>query len=86
MKNISSSNYIIFIHKIIIFESKILVWANLFKVGGDKFDIKDFHDHILSFGSIPMSILEEKVDEFIEAKSNWAFQIVIFVLFPQESK
>ena len=33
---------------------------------GDKFDIKDFHDHILSFGSIPMSILEEKVDEFIE--------------------
>ena len=37
---------------------------------GDKFDIKDFHDHILSFGSIPMSILEEKVDEFIEAKSN----------------
>ena len=37
---------------------------------GDKFDIKDYHDHILSFGSIPMSILEEKVDEFIEAKSN----------------
>ena len=33
---------------------------------GEKFDIKDFHDHILSFGSIPMSILEEKVDEFIE--------------------
>ena len=32
---------------------------------GDKFDIKDFHDHILSFGSIPMNILEEKVDEFI---------------------
>ena len=36
---------------------------------GEDFDIKDFHDHILSFGSIPLSILEEKVDEFIEAKS-----------------
>ena len=33
---------------------------------GDDFDIKDFHDHILSFGSIPLNILEEKVDEFIE--------------------
>ena len=30
---------------------------------GDDFDIKDFHDHILSFGSIPLNILEEKVDE-----------------------
>ena len=36
---------------------------------GDDFDIKDFHDHILSFGSIPLNILEEKVDEFIEARS-----------------
>ena len=36
---------------------------------GDDFDIKDFHDHILSFGSIPLNILEEKVDEFIDAKS-----------------
>ena len=35
---------------------------------GDKFDIKDYHDHILSFGSIPLNILEEKVDEFIAAK------------------
>jgi len=29
------------------------------------FDIKTFHDHILSFGSIPLNVLEEKVDEFI---------------------
>ena len=36
---------------------------------GDDFDIKDFHDHILSFGSIPLNILEEKVDEFIETHS-----------------
>ena len=34
---------------------------------GDDFDIKDFHDHMLSFGSIPLNILEEKVDEFIAA-------------------
>ena len=33
---------------------------------GEDFDIKDFHDHMLSFGSIPLNILEEKVDEFIE--------------------
>ena len=33
---------------------------------GDDFDIKDFYDHMLSFGSIPLNILEEKVDEFIE--------------------
>ena len=36
---------------------------------GEDFDIKDFHDHMLSFGSIPLNILEEKVDEFIEVKS-----------------
>ena len=35
---------------------------------GDKFDIRDFHDHILSFGSIPLNILEEKVEEFIEVR------------------
>ena len=32
---------------------------------GEDFDIKTFHDHILSFGSIPLNVLEEKVDEFI---------------------
>jgi len=32
---------------------------------GDNFDIRDYHDFILSFGSIPLSIMEEKVDEFI---------------------
>ncbi|MAL52924.1 DUF885 domain-containing protein [Bacteroidota bacterium] len=35
---------------------------------GEKFDLKDYHDFILSFGSIPMNILEEKVNEFIENK------------------
>ena len=32
---------------------------------GEDFDIKTFHDHVLSFGSIPLNVLEEKVDEFI---------------------
>ena len=37
------------------------------------FDIKDFHDHILSFGSIPFQTFLKKrkhkfYDEFIEAK------------------
>lgn len=32
---------------------------------GDNFDIRDYHDFILSFGSIPLSIMEEKVNEFI---------------------
>ncbi len=32
---------------------------------GDNFDIRDYHDFILSFGSIPLSIMEEKVDDFI---------------------
>ena len=32
---------------------------------GEDFDIKTFHDHILSFGSIPLNVLEEKVDDFI---------------------
>ena len=35
---------------------------------GEKFDLKDYHDFILSFGSIPMNILEEKVNEFIDNK------------------
>ena len=36
---------------------------------GEDFDIKTFHDHILSFGSIPLNVLEEKVDEFIVENS-----------------
>ena len=30
---------------------------------GDDFDIKDFHDHMLSFGSIPLNILEESTSD-----------------------
>ena len=35
---------------------------------GDKFDIREFHDVILANGSVPLSILEELVDEWISVK------------------
>ena len=35
------------------------------KAMGDKFDIRAFHDAILENGSVPMSILEQQIDDFI---------------------
>ena len=35
---------------------------------GDKFDLRDFHDVVLKNGAVPLSILEELIDEYIEAK------------------
>jgi len=37
---------------------------------GDKFNIMEFHDVVLGNGSVPMSILEQIIDEWIEGKSN----------------
>ena len=33
---------------------------------GDKFDIRAFHDTILGGGAMPMTILERRVDQWIE--------------------
>ena len=33
---------------------------------GDKFDIKEFHHVILGEGALPLDILEEKVNEYIQ--------------------
>jgi uncharacterized protein (DUF885 family) len=34
---------------------------------GPKFDIREFHDQILRDGSLPMSVLEAKIDRWIAA-------------------
>lgn len=33
---------------------------------GDKFDLRAFHDAVLASGSVPMSILEQQIDDFIK--------------------
>jgi uncharacterized protein (DUF885 family) len=35
---------------------------------GDRFDIKDFHAQVLMTGSLPLAILEKKIDNWIAAK------------------
>ena len=35
---------------------------------GDQFDIREFHEVILSNGSVPLNILEELIDEYIASK------------------
>lgn len=35
---------------------------------GDAFDIREFHEVVLSNGALPLSILEEQVDEYIASK------------------
>ncbi|MGL4614775.1 MAG: DUF885 domain-containing protein [Shewanella sp.] len=37
------------------------------KALGDKFDIKAFHDQILTSGSLPMAVMEQKIDRWIAA-------------------
>jgi uncharacterized protein (DUF885 family) len=35
---------------------------------GDRFDIRDFHEQVLSTGALPMSVLEKKLDDWIAAQ------------------
>jgi uncharacterized protein (DUF885 family) len=35
---------------------------------GDKFDIRDFHDVVLKNGAVPLTVLEELVDDYIAAR------------------
>lgn len=37
---------------------------------GDKFNIGLFHDEVLKYGTLPLDILERKIDEFIEARKS----------------
>ncbi|MCW9016530.1 MAG: DUF885 domain-containing protein, partial [Kangiellaceae bacterium] len=34
---------------------------------GDKFDVRKFHDAILKNGSIPLGVLEQQINQFIES-------------------
>jgi uncharacterized protein (DUF885 family) len=36
---------------------------------GDSFDIRGFHDVVLGGGALPLSILERRVDAWIESES-----------------
>jgi len=35
---------------------------------GDKFDIRQFHEVVLSNGSVPLDVLEDLVDRWIKSK------------------
>jgi uncharacterized protein (DUF885 family) len=37
---------------------------------GDRFDLKEFHNVVLSNGSMPLEVLERVVDDYIEGKLN----------------
>jgi len=36
---------------------------------GDKFDLRLFHDAVLENGAVPLSVLEENIDAFIQKHS-----------------
>lgn len=38
------------------------------KALGDKFDLKGFHDQILTSGSLPMAVMEQKIHRWIKAQ------------------
>lgn len=49
---------------------KILELRKKAKVAlGDKFDIRDFHEVVISHGAIPLNVLEDFVNEYIASKS-----------------
>ena len=37
---------------------------------GSKFDIRQFHDVVLTNGALPLDVLEEQVDRWIRSKQN----------------
>ncbi|WP_299437290.1 DUF885 family protein [uncultured Aquimarina sp.] len=45
------------------------------KLGNELFDIREFHDVILTNGAVPLTVLEELVNEWVASKSNNSSQI-----------
>ena len=37
---------------------------------GDKFDVREFHQAVLEYGSVPMSVLEENIQQYIASKQS----------------
>ena len=35
---------------------------------GDKFDLREFHDTVLKNGSLPLEVLEEQINDYIQKK------------------
>ncbi len=35
---------------------------------GDRFDIRAYHDEVLASGAVPMNVLEERINAWIEAR------------------
>ena len=42
--------------------------ADAEKALGDKFDLKGFHDQLLTSGSLPMAVMENKIADWIKAE------------------
>ena len=38
---------------------------------GEEFDLREFHEVVISNGAIPLDVLEEFVDEYIASKKSW---------------
>jgi len=50
---------------------KIMEWRkNAEEAFGDKFDIKEFHNKMLESGCVPLQLLENKIDRWIEQEAN----------------
>ncbi|RZA35708.1 MAG: DUF885 family protein, partial [Lysobacteraceae bacterium] len=49
-------------------DSPNIVRAKAEKALGDKFDIREFHAEVLKDGSVPLDVLEAKIDRWIASK------------------